>query len=534
MSNTKKLLQIKINQEVESSTRYESLYNFKKIIFPKTAIDQEFLQRLLKVWTPKKSANYLSGFYTGYRDIDPFVIVKLDAILVVLNKYKESLKLDNTSDRAVMDTFIDKIKGFQDNGNEYLMINGQHRKRIYQDFWNDGITLDEDFPKFGNHTDVEGFSWSSFDEQEQLSLLTPQHLVVEVTAFTTMTNLKAIVIFHNTGNEWNPHEERIITPSYLASELYDLNKDPDFKVIFSNVKGEDKYSFYKKGISFFLTQMYYSWARSKDSHPKTAKPEWYNVPSLAEKRLDDLVEMESPLWTVAKVKSFKKLSKKIARGYASYVKNLKTMKDARGLTFKIATFRYYFLLRIAMDVKGHKALDTRYTVTNESDFMTKWVIQESKRMGARKNLTKEGKAQWDAQDKNGLGLDEKAIAKLKKNYIDPNSYIWRLRGGSSGETLGKVVGEHISDFLSEFSSYESSGTANKQGADLNSTVTNEVLLNAMASKSLETASMEELLTLQDGSKTHIGHKKAKSKGGEPTLGNLEPQDQYYNQSQGNK
>ena len=46
--------------------------------------------------------------------------------------------------------------------------------------------------------------------------------------------------------------------------------------------------------------------------------------------------------------------------------------------------------------------------------------------------------------------------------------------------------------------------------------------------------MEELLTLQGGGKTHIGHKKAKSKGGEPTLGNLEPQNQFYNQSQGNK
>ena len=42
------------------------------------------------------------------------------------------------------------------------------------------------------------------------------------------------------------------------------------------------------------------------------------------------------------------------------------------------------------------------------------------------------------------------------------------------------------------------------------------------------------LDMEDGSKTHIGHKKAKSKGGEPTLANLEPQDQFYNQSQGNK
>ena len=533
MSNNKQKL-LKIAKQVESSTKYESLYNFKFHIFPKTAIDQDFLQRLLKVWSPKKSANYLSGFYTGYRDIDPFVLVKLDAILVVLNQYKESLEEDNTSDRAVMDTFIDKIKGFQDQGKEYLMINGQHRKRLYQDFWNDEITLDEDFPTIGKHTDVEGFSWTSFDEQEQLSLLAVQHLVVIVDKFKTMSNLKDIVIFHNTGNEWNPHEERIITPSYIASQLYDLNEDPDFRVIFSKVKSDDKYSYYKKGIAFFLTQMYWSWAKSTTSNPKTGKPEWYQLPTLADKRLDSLVEMESQLWTVGKVNKFKSLAKKIARGYSSYVKNLKTMKDARGLTFKIATFRNYFLLRVAMDVKGHHALDTRYTVTNESDFMTKWVIQESKRMGTRKNLTNEGKAKWDAQDKNGLGLDDKTISKLKKNYIDPNSYIWRLRGGGSGESLSKVVGEQVSDFLNEFSAFESSGVVNRQGADLNSIVTNEVLLEAMGSKSLETASMEELLTLQDGGKTHIGHKKAKSKGGEPTLGNLEPQDQFYNQSQGNK
>ena len=72
------------------------------------------------------------------------------------------------------------------------------------------------------------------------------------------------------------------------------------------------------------------------------------------------------------------------------------------------------------------------------------------------------------------------------------------------------------------------------GGDLNSTVTDEVLLNAMGSKSLKSTSMEELLTLQDGTKTHIGHDLAKSKGGEPVLSNLEPQDQHYNQSQGNK
>ena len=533
MSNNKQKL-LKIAKDVESSTKYESLYNFKFHIFPKTAIDQDFLQRLLKVWTPEESAKYLSGFYIGYRDIDPFVLVKLDSILDVLSQYKESLEEDNTSDRAVMDTFINKIQGYKDQGKEYLMINGQHRKDVYQTFWNDDTTLDENFPTIGKRTDVEGFSWGSFDEQEQLSLLAAQHLVVIVEKFKTMSNLKDIVIFHNTGNEWNPHEERIITPSYIASELYNLNEDADFRSIFSKVKSDDKYSYYKKGISFFLTQMYWSWAKSTSFNPKTGKPEWYNVPSLADRRLDSLVEMESPLWTVGKVDKFKSLAKKIARGYASYVKNLKTMKDARGLTFKIATFRNYFLLRVAMDVKGHHALDTRYTVTNESDFMTKWVIQESKRMGARKNLTNEGKAQWDAQNKNGLGLNDKAIAKLKKNYIDPNSYIWRLRGGGSGETLGKVVGEHISDFLNEFSSFECSGVVNRQGADLNSTVTNEVLLEAMSSKSLETASMGELLTLQDGSKTHIGHKKAKSKGGEPTLGNLEPQDQFYNQSQGNK
>ena len=111
MSNNEKLL--RIAKEVESSTEYKSLWEFKTDIFPKTAIDQDFLQRLLKVWTPEQSAKYLSGFYIGYRDIDPFVLVKLDAILVVLNQFKESLEEDNTSDRAVMDTFIKKIEGFR-------------------------------------------------------------------------------------------------------------------------------------------------------------------------------------------------------------------------------------------------------------------------------------------------------------------------------------------------------------------------------------------------------------------------------------
>ncbi len=531
-NNTQKL--IKIAKEVDSRTEYKTLYELKTSIFPKTEVDQEFLQRLLKVWTPEESAKYLSGFYTGYRDIDPFVIVKLDSILDVLNQYKESLEDENTSDRAVMDTFINKIQGFKDKGKEYLMINGQHRKRIYQDFWADDLTLDENFPNLGTRTDMAGFSWTSFDEQEQLSLLAAEHLVVIVEKFKSMSNLKDIVVFHNTGNEWNKHEERIITPSYIASELYTLNEDKDFKVIFSKVKSDDKYSYYKKGISFFLTQMYYSWAKSKDHNPKNGKPEWYNIPTISDKRLDNLVEMESPLWTVGKVKKFKSLAKKIARGYSSYVKNLKTMKDERGLTFKVATFRNYFLFRIALDIKGHVALDTRYTVTNESDFMTKWVIQEAARMTTRRNLTKEGQAEWDKQDKFGTGLDKKVIQKLKDKYIDPNSYVWRLRGSSAGISLGNVVGEQITDFLNKFSSFESSGTANKQGGDLNSTVTDEVLLNAMGSKSLKSTSMEELLTLQDGTKTHIGHDLAKSKGGEPVLSNLEPQDQHYNQSQGNK
>ena len=70
------------------------------------------------------------------------------------------------------------------------MINGQHRKDVYQTFWNDDITLDGDFPTIGKHTDVEGFSWGSFDEQEQLSLLAAQHLVVIVEKFKTMSNLK--------------------------------------------------------------------------------------------------------------------------------------------------------------------------------------------------------------------------------------------------------------------------------------------------------------------------------------------------------
>ena len=530
-ANKESYKHIPINKSVDASTEYKTLFEFKTAIFPLCEVDPDFLQRLLTIWSDEFKAKYLTGYYSGYRDIDPFVIVELDSILSVLNHYKESLAEADESDIGVIDEFINKLHGFKSRGKKYLMINGQHRKDTWTSFWNDEFTLNDKFPSLGDLDDVEGWTWSRFNEDEQLSLLRTEHLVVTVSKFKTMADLKNIVILHNEGNEWNANEKRIITPSYLASELYKLNEDEDFKVIFKPDK--DKYSYHRKGIAFFLTQMYWSWANSTNYSQKNGDPLWYKIPNINDEKLDNLVELGSKLWSVGKVKKFKTLAKKIARGYSSYIRGLKTMKDSRGLSFKISTFRNYFLFRVALDVNKHSALSTRYTVNQESDFMTMWVIQEAGRMDAKNNLTKEGQSEWDKSDKHGLGLNQKRIKQLQKKYIDPNSYMWRLRGATQGESLQKVVGQQITDFKNSFTEYESKGVVNRQGSDLNKTITDQTLISAMSSRPLKSTSMEELLDLQDGSKTHIGHKKAKSKGGEPTLDNLEPQGQFYNQSQGN-
>ena len=103
--------------------------------------------------------------------------------------------------------------------------------------------------------------------------------------------MKDIVVFHNDGNAWNPHEKRIISPSFLARKLYKLNEDKDFIRIHQSVGSHLPYSQAKKGVALFLSQMFYSYLNSNDS------TEWFNLPNIQDTRLDDLVSIESDMYT---------------------------------------------------------------------------------------------------------------------------------------------------------------------------------------------------------------------------------------------
>ena len=77
-----------IKSQVDELTNYKSLGYLKFKILPITAIDREFLQRLLHIWEIERASKYIASYYNGFRDIDAFVFVKLTAIKEVLKKHK--------------------------------------------------------------------------------------------------------------------------------------------------------------------------------------------------------------------------------------------------------------------------------------------------------------------------------------------------------------------------------------------------------------------------------------------------------------
>jgi hypothetical protein len=512
-----------INSQVKSTTLYYSLEVLKDNRLPKTAIDREFLQRLLDEWPEERASKYIASYYNGFRDIDPFVFVRLDAIKKVLEKHK-----NKSSDKSELTYFLEKIELYESEGKEWLMINGQHRTDVWTRAWAGEINFHESFPQIWDVelesyiTPEAGSYWGDLTETNQRVLLKQEHFVVEVNDFESLDNLKDIVVFHNDGNGWNPHEKRIISPSFLARKFYQLNEDKDFVLIHKSVGSHQPYSQAKKGIALLLTQMFYSYLNSKDS------TEWYNIPNIQDTTLDKLVSIESDMYSKHKLNSFVTLSKSIARGYSHWLRN----KGTGGLKHTIATFRKYFVFRMVLDQKNHSLNSEKYKVNNEQDFCIKWVAQETNRMLEYNNMTDEGQVLWDKANKEG-GFSRKKQTKLFKNNIKPKCYLWVSRGSSTGDDLKRVVKTQLNDFLKEYQSvYYAQGLVSKHNTASSTSMDNVVRNTAVAGTPLRKMNTDEMNKLTNGSRTHVGHKTSRANDGGYDFDNLGLEDAKYNQSHG--
>ena len=512
-----------IKSQVDELTNYKSLGYLKFKILPITAIDREFLQRLLHIWEIERASKYIASYYNGFRDIDAFVFVKLTAIKEVLKKHK-----NRKSDKSELNYFLAKIEQYESEGKKYLMINGQHRTDVWKRFWNGDIPIHERFPQvYDEDTDsyvtpVAGVEWGDLPETQQRILLGQKHLCVWVNRFESLDNLKDIVVFHNDGNAWNPHEKRIISPSFLARKLYKLNEDKDFIRIHQSVGSHLPYSQAKKGVALFLSQMFYSYLNSNDS------TEWFNLPNIQDTRLDDLVSIESDMYTKSKLLAFITLAKSIARGYSHWLDN----KGKRGTAkHSIALFRKYFVLRIVLDQKNHALNQDKYKVNNEVDFVSTWAQQETTRMLEYNNISKEGQKEWN-KDKKAGKMNARQIKKLFEMYKLPKSYRWVSRGSSTGNDLKQVVNHQLSDFLKGYNAYDSNGSVSKHNTGNSSKMDDYIIGEAISETPLGEMTSDKWAKFTDGSQTHIGHKTSRANDGDYTLDNLELEDAEYNQSHG--
>jgi hypothetical protein len=512
-----------IKSQVDELTNYCSLGNLKYDILPITAIDREFLQRLLDIWEIERASKYIASYYNGFRDIDAFVFVELTAIKKVLKKHKNR-KLD----KSELNYFLAKIEKYESEGKKYLMINGQHRTDVWKRFWNGDIPIHERFPQVYDKdsdsyiTPIAGSEWEELPETQQGILLAQKHTCVWVNRFESLDNLKDLVVFHNDGNAWNPHEKRIISPSFLARKLYKLNEDKDFIRIHQSVGSHLPYSQAKKGIALFLSQMFHSYLNSHDS------TEWFEIPNIQDTRLDDLVSIESDMYTKSKLTDFITLAKSIARGYAYWVDN----KGKRGtVKHSIAMFRKYFVFRIVLDQKTHVLSKGKYKVNNEIDFVSTWAQQETTRMLEYNNISTEGRKEWNKDKKSGK-LDGKQIKKLFEMYKKPKSYRWVSRGSSTGVDLVQVVNHQLTDFIEGYSGYDSIGCVSKHNTDSSTTMDNYLIGEAISETPLGEMIGDQWAKFTDGSQTHIGHKTSRANDGSYTKDNLELEDAHYNQSHG--
>ncbi len=484
-------------------------------------IDRRYAQRLLTLWSEDKRQTYLRDFFDGFDKINAFVCVSIHRAIEVLESTKR-----RAQDKSTINTFIADLRGEIDNGKNWLLINGQHRDKIFQRLWTNEDSIPTKFP-IVNQRDIAGKYWSDLDVDSRVALLHVSHPITFVTKFTNMSDLVQIVNLHNEGSEWNPHEKRSIEPSYFMQELRKLDHNDMLKTMFGkgNLNATGIYSPSKKGISFLASQLYLMWKYSKN--------DWNKFYSMSSNELEDLVKIESEDWsknsTDEFISFFIKVANELNSFYFSHPSRKKTTKKV--IRHKITSFRNYFVLRLIMDRKTN-INDIVYKVENPEKFVLTYLKHESKRLYDREQLTDDGKKKWDKLEKKGT-LDKHNIKELMKDYKRSECYTELLRGSGRDDYIFQIGQLTFDDFKDDFDNGKLRGIVRTRGENVSKDVKDLVYKRAIMDS--ESDSIEELYNSIDTKVNEVIHTKTpQAKGGTPTLDNLGLGDVSTNRRQQDK
>tara|TARA_R100000030_G_C3246962_1_gene122010 strand:+ start:34 stop:1695 length:1662 start_codon:yes stop_codon:yes gene_type:complete len=514
------------DEETKQKIMDSPYWNLKYII----TIDRKWLQRKLEEWKFDYTMKYLYDFFRGVDKVDDYILINISKIIEVLEKEKSLLK--ENQNKSTIDDFISKMKEHFERGKKYIMVNGQHRNNRWDALFNGEIPLPNNFMKIEDYK-IGGRKWWDLEDDVKLILASATHGITFVEDFKNMSDLTHIVNEHNSGNEWNEHQRRIRTSSYIADEFKELDENEDIIKLFKTLKHENKYQLRLEGISFLATQLYYIWRNRSN--------ELYNLPSMKNDSLESLVQLDGN-WVKSDVDNFIRFFKSAVYDLNMFFDNL-PKRSRLPLRQKISLLRNYFLFKMVLTTDNTKLNDKIYRVIDNNAFVSWWIQSEVGRLMLYNRLNPSGKKEYKSlekhnkikTDKDGNLTIPKDISKdLIGKYGLPKEKDYSLQQhGTSKSAIEFVIGSQWIDFIDSLNNGSLDGVVTLKGLNVSSSIKDEVIASSIVN--LKKPTINDIWDIVDTDGKDIGHDKVpKADGGSHFIGNLKKENSSNNRSKQNR
>ena len=247
-------------KSIEAKVVSGATLNKLRELSPVVHVDQHQLQRLLSEWDDKTKAEHVRACFIGHSNIYTIVLISIKSCLDYCNTILSDYDTGTSEYISVKET-IDYLSNLNDNGKRYLLIDGQHRWKTYNDYLKSKFSLDVsviDYIDNGNSTipfDMKGVLFKDLPVETQNSVLnTPLTMVVIEKG--TLQDMVDVTVYTNIGEPWNNHERRVIIPSSFNRFLMKfMNENPLLTSMFERTKNlSGAYSISKKGESLIVCE----------------------------------------------------------------------------------------------------------------------------------------------------------------------------------------------------------------------------------------------------------------------------------------
>lgn len=247
-------------KSIEAKVVSGATLNKLRELSPVVHVDQHQLQRLLSEWDDKTKAEHVRACFVGHSNIYTIVLISIKSCLDYCNTILSDYDAGTSEYLSVKET-IDYLSDLDNQGKRYLLIDGQHRWKTYNDYLKSKFSLDVTVVDYINNGksvipfDMKGVLFKDLPSETQKTVLdTPLTMVVIEKG--TLQDMVDVTVYTNIGEPWNNHERRVIIPSSFNRLLMKfINENPLLTSMFERTKNlSGAYSLVKKGESLMVCE----------------------------------------------------------------------------------------------------------------------------------------------------------------------------------------------------------------------------------------------------------------------------------------